>query len=65
MGDSDLDPAAREGRPWNAGIILGAKRPLKARDVWAIRFTLMNIREMFGFLRSERWVRVSPPSGSG
>ena len=40
MEYSDLGPAAREGRAWNAGNIMGAKRPLKARDVWAIRFFL-------------------------
>ncbi len=40
MGISDLDPGARERRPWNAGILVGAKRPLKPRDVWAIRFFL-------------------------
>lgn len=40
MGVSDLDPAARERRPWNVGSLVGAKRPLKPRDVWAIRFFL-------------------------
>jgi site-specific recombinase XerC len=40
MGTSDLDPGARGRRPWNAGNIVGAKRPLKPRDVWAIRFFL-------------------------
>lgn len=40
MGHSDLDPAVRERRPWNAGTIVGAERPLKSRDVWAIRFYL-------------------------
>lgn len=40
MGHSDLDPAARGRRPWNAGQVVGAKRPLKPRDVWAIRFFL-------------------------
>ena len=38
MGISDLDPDARGRRPWNAGSMVGAKRPLKPRDVWAIRF---------------------------
>jgi hypothetical protein len=38
MGHSDLDPAARELRPWNAAQIVGAKRPLKPRDVWAELF---------------------------
>lgn len=40
MGVSDLDPDAHGRRPWNAGNMVGAKRPLKPRDVWAIRFFL-------------------------
>ena len=40
MGISNLDPGAHERRPWNAGSLVGAKRPLKPRDVWAIRFFL-------------------------
>ena len=40
MGISQYDPAAR-GRPaWNAGRQVGAKRALKARQIWAIRFFL-------------------------
>ena len=46
MGVSDLDPGARERRPWNAGNMVGAKRPLKPRDVWAIRFFLDKHRRM-------------------
>ena len=33
MGISDLDPDAHGRRPWNAGNMVGAKRPLKPRDV--------------------------------
>jgi len=40
MGYSDLDPAVHERRPWNAGQNVGPKRPLKPRDIWAIRFYL-------------------------
>jgi site-specific recombinase XerC len=40
MGVSDLDPAVHERRPWNAGKTVGPKRPLKPRDIWAIRFYL-------------------------
>lgn len=29
MGISHLDPDARGRRPWNAGSLVGAKRPLK------------------------------------
>ncbi|GAB5428890.1 MAG: site-specific integrase [Devosia indica] len=40
MGISQYDPAAR-GRPaWNAGRQVGAKRALKVRQIWAIRFFL-------------------------
>lgn len=40
MGHSILEPGARQSRPWKAGRMVGAKRPLKPRDVWAIRFFL-------------------------
>lgn len=46
MGISNLDPGANERRPWNAGSLVGAKRPLKPRDVWAIRFFLDEHRRM-------------------
>lgn len=38
MGHSDLGPAVHERRPWNAGQNVGQQRPLKLRDIWAIRF---------------------------
>ena len=40
MGHSDLDPAVHDRRPWNAGQNVGPKRPLRPRDIWAIRFYL-------------------------
>jgi len=40
MGHSEYDPATSDGRAWNAGRRLGAKRPLKPQQVWAIRFWL-------------------------
>ena len=40
MGHSDLDPVIHERRPWNAGQNVGPKRPLRPRDIWAIRFYL-------------------------
>src|ERR1700761_4678303 len=40
MGHSEYDSVAKERRPWNAGRKLGAKRALKAQQVWAIRFWL-------------------------
>ncbi|HWV21940.1 MAG TPA: integrase, partial [Devosia sp.] len=40
MGISQYDPAAA-GRPaWNAGRQVGAKRALKIRQIWSIRFFL-------------------------
>jgi site-specific recombinase XerC len=38
MGVSDFDPDGDGRRPWNPGNMVGAKRPLRPRDVWAIRF---------------------------
>jgi hypothetical protein len=46
MGISNLDPDAHGRQPWNAGSLVGAKRPLKPRDVWAIRFFLDQHRRM-------------------
>ncbi len=40
MGIAQYDPAAL-GRPaWNAGRKVGVKKPLKQRQIWAIRFFL-------------------------
>src|ERR1044072_2225055 len=46
MGHSDLDPAVHERRPWNSGKNVGPKRPLKPRDIWAIRFYLDEHRRL-------------------
>lgn len=40
MGMSEYDPGAHDRPAWNAGRKVGAKRPLKPRQVWAIRFFL-------------------------
>jgi hypothetical protein len=40
VGYSSFDSAFHEPRPWNEGRVLGAKRPLKPQQVWAIRFWL-------------------------
>jgi integrase len=40
MGKAEFDPVRRELRAWNAGRNVGAKRALKPRQVWAIRFFL-------------------------
>ena len=39
MGTSEFDPV-EASRPWNAGRKVGAKRALKPRQVWAVRFFL-------------------------
>lgn len=46
MGISDLDPYTHGLRPWNGGNMVGAKRPLKPRDVWAIRLFLDGHRRL-------------------
>ena len=38
MGHSSSDPVDRPA--WNMGRKLGAKRPLKPKEIWAIRFWL-------------------------
>ncbi len=40
MGISEFDPGALNRRPWNAGKIVGVKRPLTQKQIWAIRFFL-------------------------
>lgn len=40
MGRSRFDPGQDHSQAWNAGRKLGAKRPLKPKEVWAIRFWL-------------------------
>lgn len=39
MGHSSFDPVD-QGPAWNTGRKLGAKRPLKPKEIWAIRFLL-------------------------
>ena len=45
MGHSTFDPVDA-GPAWNAGKKLGAKRPLKPKEIWAIRFMLDRARKM-------------------
>ncbi|CAH0356971.1 MAG: tyrosine-type recombinase/integrase [Sphingobium sp.] len=40
MGHSEFDPAIRERPAWNAGRKVGAKKALKPRQIWAVRFFL-------------------------
>lgn len=40
MGTSEFDPPAADRRAWNAETKVGAKRALKPKQVWAIRFFL-------------------------
>ena len=39
MGHSSYDPV-EQGPAWNTGKKLGAKRPLKPKEIWEIRFML-------------------------
>jgi integrase len=40
MGNSEYDLTAKERPAWNAGKQVGAKRALKVRQIWSIRFFL-------------------------
>ena len=46
MGPSEFDPIDAGRHAWNAGRKVGAKRPLKPRQVWAIRFFLDEHRRL-------------------
>lgn len=46
MGHSHYDPNAPDRRAWNAGKKVGTKRPLKPRQIWAIRFFLDRERRL-------------------
>jgi site-specific recombinase XerC len=46
MGHSICDPGQDHQPAWNAGHKLGAKRPLKPKQVWAIRFWLERERRL-------------------
>ena len=46
MGMSEFDPAASDRPAWNVGRKVGAKRALKPRQVWAIRFFLDQHRRL-------------------
>src|SRR5690242_404070 len=45
MGHSSYDPVEQEAA-WNAGKKLGAKRPLKPKEIWEIRFMLDRERRL-------------------
>ena len=45
MGHSTFDPI-ENGPAWNAGRKLGTKRPLKPKEIWAIRFMLDQARKV-------------------
>jgi integrase len=46
MGTAEFDPVPADRRAWNAGRKVGAKRALKPRQIWAIRFFLDQHRRM-------------------
>lgn len=46
MGHSHHEPTAPDRRAWNAGKKVGTKRPLKSRQIWAIRFFLDRERRL-------------------
>lgn len=46
MGMSEFDPGASDRQAWNAGRKVGAKRPLKPKHIWGIRFFLDQHRRL-------------------
>lgn len=40
MGHSQYDPAMQNRPAWNAGKMVGTKRPLTQKQIWAVRFFL-------------------------
>lgn len=40
MGHSHYDPAMQNRPAWNAGKMVGTKRPLTQKQIWAVRFFL-------------------------
>lgn len=40
MGHSRFDPAIQSRPAWNAGKMVGTKRPLTQKQIWAVRFFL-------------------------
>lgn len=46
MGHSQYDPAVRSRPAWNAGMMVGTKRPLTQKQIWAVRFFLDRERRL-------------------
>lgn len=46
MGQAKYDPGYDNRRPWNAGRLVGAKRPLTPKQVWKVRFHLERDQRM-------------------
>ncbi len=46
MGTSEYDPGAGDRQAWNAGRKVGAKRALKPKQIWGIRFYLDHHRRL-------------------
>lgn len=40
MGYSRFDPGVQSRTAWNAGKVVGTKRPLTQKQIWAVRFFL-------------------------
>jgi len=40
MGHSHFDPSMQNRPAWNAGKVVGTKRPLTQKQIWAVRFFL-------------------------
>ena len=43
---SEIEPAATKRQVWNAGRTVGARRALKPKQIWEIRFYLNQLRRL-------------------
>jgi hypothetical protein len=48
MGYSQFDPAMQARVAWNARKMVGTKRPLTQKQIWAIRFFFSVVRDDCG-----------------
>jgi hypothetical protein len=46
MGTSEFDPGAADRQAWSTGRKVGAKRALKPKQIWGIRFYLDHRRRL-------------------
>ncbi len=62
MGRSRFDPGYDNRRQWNAGRLVGTKRPFKVKQIWAIRFHLDHERRLRDRALLDRAIDYLPAS---